>query len=514
MNNPSLDKILILTLKEILARKFPVIIIFSIVSLSILTIGFFWPKYYVSTASIIADRQNVINPLMEGAAEVTNLGKRTQLAKDIIFSKTLMTKVLIASGWNLDVLNPIQIERLAEKVKSRTKIVTSGANLIKISYKDKSPERAYLTAKEYADIFISESVSAKRQESFDAFDFINKQANLYHDKLVNAEEKLKQFRSKNFDARPGTEVVVSNRIATLRKNIQQTKLDIREANIRKKSITKQLTGEADVSASYSKEGIYRAKIIELQSKADVLRLTYFDDYPDIQEIVNQIEVLNARIRKERENRELKLNNVDNDEFVDNNISINPLYQELRSELSKTKTLIETLKVRLHQQKATWQTEIDLAKRIHEVDATQSELTRDYEANSEIYRDFALRREKARVSMNLDLDDKGVTFKIQEPPALPLQPNGLRFLHFLILSLVFGMLIPIGIVYLIIILDPRIRLTTVITEQLDLPILAVLPKINLKTNLKQNESLKAGLLFGLVIAVFIGLSWLKITESMQ
>ena len=268
MKNQPLDKIFLLALKEMLSRKLAVSIIFSVVSISVLTVGFFWPKYYESTASIIADRQNVINPLMQGAAEVTNLGKRAQLAKDIIFSKSLMTKVLIATGWNIDSLNPIEIERLTEKVKSRTKIITSGANLIKISYKDKDPERAYLTAKEYTDIFISESVLAKRQESFDAFDFINKQANIYHDKLVEAEEKLKQFRSKNFDARPGTEVVVSNRIATLKKNLQQTQLDLREAKIRKESILKQLSGEADVTASYTKEGIYKAKILELQSQAD------------------------------------------------------------------------------------------------------------------------------------------------------------------------------------------------------------------------------------------------------
>ncbi len=74
-------------------------------------------------------------------------------------------------------------------------------------------------------------------------------------------------------------------------------------------------------------------------------------------------------------------------------------------------------------------ELDRSRRIAASESALAELTRDYEVNRDIYQDLLKRRENARVSMNLDEEQRGLTFRIQDPAVMPLRPSGLRLMHF-------------------------------------------------------------------------------------
>jgi hypothetical protein len=77
-------------------------------------------------------------------------------------------------------------------------------------------------------------------------------------------------------------------------------------------------------------------------------------------------------------------------------------------------------------------------------------------------------------MNLDKEKQGLTIKIQEPAMLPLQPSGLRFLHFVIGGPVLGIVLPLGLLYARLRVDSRVRLGAVISDKHKLPLLAVVP----------------------------------------
>ena len=89
-------------------------------------------------------------------------------------------------------------------------------------------------------------------------------------------------------------------------------------------------------------------------------------------------------------------------------------------------------------------EYERAKRIHGGEATLIKLTRDYDVNQGIYQDLLKRLENARVSRNLDMEQQGLSFKIQEPAKVPLLPTGVRFIHFAIAGIVLGIAVPFGI----------------------------------------------------------------------
>lgn len=445
-----------------------------VVALVVLGLGFMWPKGFTSTTTILVEDKKTIQPLMQGAAVATAVADRSRLAREIIFGRKIMNQVLEEAGWMKNNPTPMEQEKIIEELTKRTTISGLGKGLIKIEYKDDDPQRAFKTTRKYAELFISESLSTQVEESRDAFEFIDKQTQEYHDKLLKAEEQLKEFRSANLDARPGTDADVSARLNALQTRIEQASQDLKEAEVKKQSLEKQLSGEAEVATALSREGQYRTRVAELQSRLETLRLSYHDNYPDVIQIKHQIEDLNQAIAEERQRREAA--KASGRVVVDEGVINNPMYQQLKQELSQTHVNIETLSTRVDEAKRKLQLELERGRRIHGGEAILAELTRDYQVNRDIYQDLLRRRENARVSMSLDKEKQGLTIKIQEPATLPLSPSGLRFLHFVIAGLVLGAVLPLGLLYAKLQMDPRLRLGISIAEKHKTPLLAVVPHL--------------------------------------
>ncbi len=458
-----------------------VVAIFVIVNLFCLALAVLWPKQYTASTTILVEDKKIIQPLMQGAAVATDVEDRARMAREVIFGRKIMDQILRDAGWLKDNPSPEEQEKRIENLIRQTKVTNTGKDLIKIEYKDSDPQRAFNTTKRYADLFIAESLSAKAAESQAAFDFINQQTEEYHEKLTKAEDQLKEFRSANLDARPGSDADIGSRLSALQLRIEQTTQDLQDAETKKKSIEKQLSGEAEVATVLSREGQYRARIGELQSQLDTLRLNYRDTYPDIIRIKHQIEDLNEAIAEDRKQREEA--KAAGHIKIDDSVINNPMYQQLKRELSQVNITIDTLTARLAEARRELQKEIDLGKRVNGGEATLAELTRDYQVNRDIYQDLLRRRENARVSMNLDKERQGLDVKVQEPAVLPLQPTGLRFIHFILSGIVFGIGIPFGLLYAKMEMDYRVHSGGAVTEKCKLPLLAEVPRLWSPTELR-------------------------------
>jgi len=490
-----------------------VVIMFVAVNAALLTTGWIWPKGYTASTSIIVDEKNIIQPLMQGAAVATEVTDRSKNAREVIYGRKIMDRILEYGGWLSSRPTAEERERIIEQIRKRTNIAPVGKNIIKIEYRDDDPVRVFRVTEKFAELFIQESIAAKEAESRAAFDFIDKQTQDYHDKLTSAEEELKELRSSNLDARAGSDAELSARLNELHTRLERTNQDLREAEIRGASLEKQVYGEAEVTATISREGQYRTRIGELQSKLDTLRLSYHDTHPDIVQIKQQIQDLTDGISAQRERREQskRSGRVEPDESIVNN----PIYQQLRRALSQNQVTVDSLKARIVETQRQLQDEVGRGKRMHSGDARLAELTRDYQINRDIYQDLLRRRENARVSMNLDRDRQGFTFKIQEPAVMPLSPSGLQFGHFVLGGILLGVLIPLALLYGRLHIDPRIRVGNSISKAHKVPIAAVVPHLWTPRELKglRWELVMLTLAVGATFAASVTLSVLRVTKAL-
>ncbi len=471
------DPRLRLLVNELVVHRRLVLAVFVAVNLLALGAAFAWPKGYTAYTTVLVSEKNIIQPLMQGAAVPTQAIDRARIAREIVGGRKVLNQVIDLAGWSGPETTLQAREKLIESLSRRITVSTSGSSssLIQIEFRDSSAERAFRTVEALGDVFIRESIAAKAAESAAAFAFIDQQTQEYHDKLMKMEDRLKEFRVANIDVTPTSQGDTNTRISALQTRIEQSTQELKEAETKRWSLEKQLSGEAESSSAITREGQYRARISELQTQLDSLRLSYHDTYPDIVRIRHQINDLNEVIAAERQRREsVRASGVAipvNEEAVVQN----PMYQQLKRDFSQTQIQIDMLRARIREAKQQLVASLDRSRRAQGGEAALAELTRDYQVNRDIYQDLLRRRENARVSMNMDRENQGLTFKIQEPARLPTHPGLLSFWHFLALGLVLSLAIPPAMLYGMIQLDPRLRLSAMITTVHPRAVVVAIPR---------------------------------------
>ncbi|MFT6261307.1 MAG: polysaccharide chain length determinant protein (PEP-CTERM system associated) [Bermanella sp.] len=492
------------TFKDTWLRKFWASLMFVGISMSVLFVSLNWPKMYVSSAVIEVDEQNILTPLLEGSAIATSIKNHARNAQQVIFNKYAREQIFELLSEEIDQLSDKQKVWYWDNIKDNTTIQNIGSNLITISYRSADPERARLLAQSLTQLFISESVNEKKRESEGAFSFIAGQASDYHKKLLYSENALKEFRSDNLGADPASSTVVNDRILELQRSIEQSGLAINEAKIRMINIDAQLSGEAEVSAHLTREGQLQSRISSLQTQMDMLRMSYLDTYPDIVIIKDQIASLRASMANVGKTDDYNISYMQDS-------NLNPLFQELRGKRSQFKTELAALKTRSKETRQLLSDEKDRARQINNAVAVYAQLTRDYEGNQALYRKLLKQRESARVSMNIDIANQGLTLKIKEHAATPISPVGLRFIHFAIVGLIGALLAPFGLSFLLASIDGRFKSVAALKEIQGLPVLGGIKVYRNKSMNIHDISWWIGmsLIFIGVVSAYAYVAWLKI-----
>ena len=470
--NLSLEQLVRLLAREVfLHRKF-VVGLFVVTTILVVLVGLLWPTYYVAQTTILVQDRSIIQPLMQGTAVPTSIIDRARIARQVIFGHETIRALMEDLGLARNGASPIEQQRVADALRANTTVTNVGHNLIQIQYRSEDAQRAYKVTRDLARLFIAESAASKIKESQRAFDFIDAEAKYYHTKLSDADRRLQAFRTANIDAAPGTGGDVYSRLQLLQDRIEKTREKLQQAEAGERSLREQISGEANSVVAMSREGLYLQRIAELQQRLATLRLTYHDKYPDIVSIRNQISDLKEALAAEQRRAATRHKGATSADG--GMMATNPVYVRLRDNLSKAQTRVEMLKVRLADAKQQFAMEEARGKRVQGSDTTLAELTRNYKVYHGIYQSLVRRREEARISMNLDLQKEGPTFRIQNAATLPLEPTGPRFIQFMLGGISLGVALPIGLLYVAMQLRPRIRVPEIFGEHTKLPVLATVP----------------------------------------
>ncbi len=490
------------SLKELWRLRNIALTIFLVISMAALVAGWYWPRVYLSSSTVIVDEQNILQPLMEGTAVTTDVKNIAKNAKQLLSGQVTKDKLLEYMKEDVRDMTIEEKDQYWEMTLYKIKIISVGKGLISIEFKSDNPKKSQKIAAFFTELFISETTKNKRLESQSAYDFIAQQSGNYHDKLRSSEGALKNFRSEHLSASANSLNTVVARILELQRSTEETELEISEIDIQLKNITNQLSGEAEVSAYLTEEGQLQGRISALENQLDTLRMTFLDNYPDVIILKDQISALKMKMNNVRNNDGVKIKQVG---------SLNPLFQQLRSHSSKYKTQLAALQTRLKATNMLLEDEKKRARNINTADAELARLTRDYEVNRDIYQKLLRQRENARVSMNIDVANKGLTIKIQEMAVVPIRSIGIRLLHIAAIGLILAIITPFGLAYLMVMLDGKIRSKATLEDATSAPILGVAPAyINELDKTVDNKGL--ALLCMCIIFVlgsYSGVAWLRI-----
>ncbi|UTA47377.1 chain length-determining protein [Simiduia sp. 21SJ11W-1] len=485
---------------ELIRYRVAVVCLFLLTSFLALGIGMLWPNKYTTSVVLYSDVTNIIEPLLKGRAAVTEID-RSQQAREIIYARVIMEAAAEEIGLITKASLPEEKDRAIKKIRSGLKVKPDKNNYFTVSYSAETPDNSFETLYAITSAFIENTEKKKREESLGAFNFIDAQVQSYKRQLELAEERLKEFKSKNLD---GTEASVSSRMAQLRVDIETLAIGIEESRSRINTIQQQLSDEGQYLKTKGQiEDLVQRKQA-LSTQLEHMLLSYQENYPDVISLRGQIAELDALIDQTKQSGEIYGKDVEN-----------PLYEELRKQLSLAEVDLRAQVRRMQSLEKLLDQERDRAQRVAANQAQLSELTRDYNVTRDVYEEMLQRKESARLSMTLDQEGQGVTYRIQDPATFPLAPAGIQYLHFAIAGPVLGLLAPFGLIILLILIDPHFRSARVLQQQLppEIDLIGVVPHYDspIANRILRKDILLLVLLSILSMAAYCGLAiyWYRI-----
>lgn len=486
--------------REIILWRNWLFAIFVIVMFGTLVVGMNWPQTYSTSTMIFVDRSNIIQPLLAGQANFTGLTR----ASEMIYSRKLMLRVARDAGL-LDEDSSIEKqENVVGWLRNAVKLKQEQGNYFSIKFSNPSPDRAFTVINAVVDAFIKESAATRREESRAAYEFIDEQVNSYKRQLQIAEDNIKDFQSKNLDGTTGS---VTAKISSLRQQIEDQKLLIGETEIQIQAIEEQLNKEAKAIQLQNRIDGEKLRMQNLQNQLDILRLSYQETYPDIVALKEQIEA-----------QKLVIDAMQADGYINNSSSNDgiedPLFDQLRKQKSQVELNVLSQKRRLGSLEKLLKEEYERAERIASKQAELQELNRDYSVIKDNYEQMLDRKEKARLSMTLDVQGQGINYKIHEPAVYPLKSVGLQFFHFALIAPLAGLAVAIGLICVYVVLDARVRSPIILMSKLpeEIELLASIPHLNspLAGRLMRSDIIVLGLFFLLVMGAYGSLVYAKLT----
>lgn len=370
---------------------------------------------YEASARVNVDTQSILKPLMSGLAVQPNVDQQVVLMTRTLLSRPNMEKVARMTDLDISAKNEGQSEKIIDDLQSNIRITPGGENLFTISYQNSNPQLATRVVESILTIFVEGSLGHKRKDTDSARKFIEEQLKAYEQKLVLAENSLKDFKRKYVGMMPGSGGGYFERLAQSRRAVDDARLELREAENRRNELKRQLAGEEPVMLDDEVSGSnpqIDARINTLKEQLDGLLLKFTDQHPDIVGIKRVIAQLEEQKRAEAKLMKPGLSP---------SRGKNNVYQQLTVALAEEEANVASLKARVGEFEARYTQLRSAVDAVPQVEAEFTQLNRDYQINKANYEALLARRESASISEEMESKTAALDFRIIDPPRVPLSP---------------------------------------------------------------------------------------------
>ena len=395
------------------------------------------PNKYQATAKILVDTDSVLKPLLKGLAVETDLQSRVSMMTRTILSRPNLEKLVRATDMDINFSDATAKEKLFSSLQKQIKfkLLSQGniggrqaddaSNLYEITYENEQPDKAKAVVQALLTIFVEKTMGGARIDSDTAQKFLGAQLKEYEMKLVEAEQRLMEFKRKNVGMIPGQGQDYFTRLRQIQTEHEQAQFDLTQAKKRYAELKRQqneMVIAASQPGSTSIPTSTDTRLAALKQQLDNLLLKYTDEHPDVTEIKQSILALEEQKKKE-------LASIAKGSTSNAVLDANPVYQELRVAMGKASTDITTDEGRVAEYARRIKNLTAKVEILPKIEAELASLNRDYEINKAQYDKLLARRESAKMSQEADNAGDQVKFQIVEPthvPSVPSSPNRLLF----------------------------------------------------------------------------------------
>ena len=479
------------------------------------------PDRYEATARIYVDTQSILKPLMSGLAVQPNVEQQVVMLSRSLISRPNVEKLVRMADLDLKADSKAQQEALVGDLMTTLEIKNVGRdNLYALSYRDSDPAKAQRVIQSLVSIFVESSLGASRKDTATAKVFINEQIKAYEAKLEEAEARLKDFRLKNIQIQFAEGKDSASQLGALREQLDQAKLDLREAENARDAAKAQIssgrpTGADPTAPSPLNDPALSVATPEIDARIDAqkrvldgLLQRFTEQHPDVigtRRLINDLEE-----QKRKEVEELRRAALASSSASTGNPG-NLIDREMKSLMAQSEVQIAGLRARVSEYVVRYQRAQESLKTTPKLEAEAAQLNRDYSIHRKNYEDLVARRESASMSGELEAASGVADFRLIDPPrvsAKPVSPNRLVLLATaFVAAIASGMFCAFAISQI----RPVFHNAYDLRTQFELPVLGVVSRVMSSAN-KRREKVSlmrflagSGSLVGIFVVALVAMS---------
>jgi polysaccharide chain length determinant protein (PEP-CTERM system associated) len=379
------------------------------------------PNDYQASARVYVDTQSILKPLMAGMTTLPNVEQQVMFMRRTLISRPNVERVMRMVDLDLQARSVGEREKMVDELMAQISVGgTERDDIYTISYSNPKPKLGKDVVQSLLTIFVEGSFGGKKQDSEKAVQFIDEQIRMYEDKLAAAENALKDFKIRNLGMLPRQGSDYAGKFAELSDHLSQAKLEYTESEMARNAIKRQIAGEdpAPVGGAAAAEPVLvnpelDARIGAINKNLDALRMQYTEDYPDIVSAKRLLAQLEAKKKDEAKKTR----------SVDPGAAYSPMLQQMNVALSVEEARLAGLKARVAEYSNRMAELKSQSSAAPEVEAQLAQLNRDYQINKDNYEKLVSRRDAAKLSGDLSSATDMMSFRVVDPPSVPLTPAG-------------------------------------------------------------------------------------------
>lgn len=449
---------------------------FFLLILSVVSWGSFLMKnVYEAKSLVLMERAQVLTPLLRGMAVDSRSEALLRTIRKNMLSRNIIEKVIKKVDLDAEVENDAQYERLIEGMQKVVSIRVQGNDLFEVSYSGGDPKVVRDVVNALVNTYIEANMGSARGETYKAIDFIQEQIMVYKERLDESDSLLRQFKEKNPGILSINEGALLERIRRLRSQLAESELTLKGHIREKESLDSQLKGEEPLAITLVSRGPggvsdIERRISEAKTRLNMLLAQYTYRHPEVVRLKSEI--------KELEKSFESGGRVQEDPLENQEVGINPIYQQIRERLSDAKTNIDLLTSRNTELNRLIEQDEKILKSIPREQEDLTRLTRGREVYQNMYDTLMSRLESARVSKAMEEADKGESFRVMDPAILPVRPVKPNRVRFILLGFALGIAGAIGVPIGLDMLNPTFRDVKTVEEIFEVSVIGVIPEMKL------------------------------------
>jgi succinoglycan biosynthesis transport protein ExoP len=311
-----------------------------------------------------------------------------------------------------------------------------------VSYTSRDPRMAQQVTSELTNLFISENLEVRQQQSEDTTTFLESQLETARKTLSDQEEKIREFKGLHVGEMPGqlaSNLQILSGLQSQLQNEEDALNAARQQHVYLQTLADQyraLQGTSKSSDTTTSGGLpaLDLELDKLKAQLADLKSHYTDRHPDVRKVKDQI----AETEKMREQllASLKANgaaSADNAESAVDTASMDPtqaaLLAQIQSQLKSNQVEVTNREHSVVVLKAKMD---DYQARLNQEPVREqqlSDLTRGYEQSKANYDELLKKKNESAMATSMELLQQGERFRVIDPPSLPSKPdfpNRLKF----------------------------------------------------------------------------------------